>query len=71
MPKGAAKSDKLQFCSEAASQFRYFKDAWRNHVAHSRASYDSREAFAIWEHTRDFMCSIAKRLAEKEEAQGC
>ena len=63
MSKGREKSEKIRFCSEAASQFRYFKDAWRNHVAHSRASYDGREAFAIWEHTRDFMVTLAQRLA--------
>ena len=34
LPKGQAKSDTLKFYSQAATQFFYFKNAWRNHVAH-------------------------------------
>jgi hypothetical protein len=62
LPKGASKTEKVQFCSEAASQFRYFKDAWRNHVAHARKSYDSREANSIWNHTGEFMEALAENL---------
>jgi hypothetical protein len=60
-PKGSAKTDKLQAYSEAATQFRYFKDAWRNHVSHSRAFYDPRDAASIWNHVKEFMQSLAKR----------
>lgn len=62
LPRDAAKIATLQFCSEAASQFRYFKDAWRNHVSHSRVSYDPREAYSIWNHTREFMESLSEHL---------
>ncbi len=62
-PKSQQKSDDLQFYSEAAKEFRYFKDAWRNHVAHSRADYDFTEAHKIMEHVKDFMVHLATRLS--------
>ena len=40
LPKGTQKSEDLQFYSEAAKEFRYFKNAWRNHVSHSREDYE-------------------------------
>jgi hypothetical protein len=45
--------------SEAATQFRHFKDAWRNHVSHARASYDEREAWSVLVHVRKFMQHLA------------
>jgi hypothetical protein len=66
LPKNSAKSERLRVLSEAASQVRYFKDAWRNHVMHSRTFYDAREALGIWEHTRDFMLTLANALPAEE-----
>ena len=64
LPKSAQKSEDLQFYSEAAKEFRYFKDAWRNHVAHSRQDYDVHDASKIMEHVKDFMQHLATRLQE-------
>jgi hypothetical protein len=36
LKRGQEKDATLKFYSQAAVQFRYFKDAWRNHVAHLR-----------------------------------
>jgi len=63
-PKSKTKSDKLQFYSEAAASFRHFRDAWRNHVSHSRATYDEREASIIWDHVQTFMQVLAKQDSE-------
>jgi hypothetical protein len=52
------------FCSDAALQFRYLKDAWRNHAMHGRDTYDSERAQRIVDHTRDFMRQFATRLRE-------
>jgi len=60
-PKSEAKSEKARFYSEAASQLRYFKDAWRNHVSHARAKYDEREARDIYNHVGPFMRALASR----------
>lgn len=59
-PKSPQKSANLQFYSEAASCFRHFKDAWRNHVSHSRANYSEREALAIYNNVMIFMHTLAK-----------
>jgi len=60
LPKGTAKADELKFLSGAAAQFRYFKEAWRNHVAHSRVTYDDVEALRIMNHVHQFMDELAK-----------
>ena len=60
LPKGTAKSDELKFLSGAAAQFRYFKEAWRNHVAHSRVTYDDIEAVRIMTHVHQFMEELAQ-----------
>lgn len=49
----------ITYYSEAASQFRYFKDAWRNHVTHAREHYDPREAEVVWAHVRELMRHLA------------
>lgn len=59
MPKSQSKSETLQFYSQSAANFRYFKDAWRNHVSHSRATYDERAAMNVWNHVRQFMTDLA------------
>jgi len=59
LPRGTAKSEELKFLSGAAAQFRYFKEAWRNHVAHSRVTYDDIEALRIMSHVHQFMEELA------------
>jgi hypothetical protein len=49
----------LKFYSEAASNFRYFKNAWRNHVSHAKEHYDERDALTIWSHVMTFMRTLA------------
>jgi hypothetical protein len=62
--KSRQKAEDLQFYSEAAKEFRYFKDAWRNHVMHTKASYDSHDAAKVMEHVKEFMQHISTRLQE-------
>lgn len=64
LPKGAARNDRLEFLSLAATEFRYFKDGWRNHVAHGRATYDEHQARSVMEHVRTFMNVLSDRLSE-------
>lgn len=64
LPKSDEKDDKLSFFSELAVQFRYFKDAWRNHVAHLREEYDKDQAHSILVHVRDFMELASTKLRE-------
>jgi hypothetical protein len=64
--KGNAKADwkKKQFYSEVAVEFRYFKNAWRNHVVHARTTYDEEQAEKIFDHTKQFMAYLATELKE-------
>lgn len=59
LPKTPEKIARIQILSEAAIQFRYFKDAWRNHVSHAHATYDNHAGPMVWIHVRAFMQSMA------------
>ena len=62
LPRGHAKTEQLKMCAEAAVQFLYFKDAWRNHVSHSRETYDRHGATKIMNAVREFL----RHLSENE-----
>jgi hypothetical protein len=59
-----AKDARLQFLSEAAKEFRYFKDGWRNYVSHGHAEYDDDEAKRVLQHVREFMTHLSTTLSE-------
>lgn len=63
-PRSAARTEDQTFFSEAAAQFRYIKDAWRNHVSHARVTYSEAQALAIFEHSTDLISTLASRFAE-------
>lgn len=54
----------LQFYSQAAKEFVYFKNSWRDDVSHSRSSYDPTEAKTVMEHVKAFMQHLASKLHE-------
>lgn len=58
-PKGWKTNE--QFYSEAATHFRFVKDAWRNYAAHGHASYDEIQADKIFRNTRDFMQDLSRK----------
>lgn len=62
-PKSPEKSELTRAYSEMASHFRYFKDAWRNHLSHARSTYDERQALEVYENVRSFMGEMGARLA--------
>jgi hypothetical protein len=64
LPRGLAKSERLQFLSQAAKEFSYFKDGWRNYVSHNRASYDEHQAHSVMEHVKSFMTTLSSKLSE-------
>jgi hypothetical protein len=64
LPKGTHKDEELKFYSQAAVQFRYFKDAWRVRVAHARETYDETAATRVFNHTLEFFEILATRLKE-------
>jgi hypothetical protein len=57
--------ERLQFLSQAATDFRYFKNSWRNHVSHLRYTCKDRlEALLILNHVNSFMNHLSKKLSE-------
>lgn len=64
LPRSLEKDADLQFYSQAASQFRYFKDGWRTRVSHARAVYNEQQARDILEHTISFFQTLSVRLSE-------
>lgn len=62
LPRGKERNERLQFLSEAAKEFVYFKDGWRNYVSHGRGDYDGHQARSVMEHVRSFMNHLATQL---------
>lgn len=68
MPGRAKRTGRLQYLSEAAKEFSYFKDGWRNYVSHNKAVYDVHQARNVMEHVRNFMTTLAKNLASAKQS---
>jgi hypothetical protein len=64
LPKGDEKSALFQFCSEAAKEFRYFREAWRNHVMHARGVYEYSDGLKTLRHARDFVEHLATKFSD-------
>jgi hypothetical protein len=58
------RAEKLKFLSQAAKEFRFFKDGWRNYAAHAKVLYGSPQAQSVMDHVRAFMNHLATTLAE-------
>ncbi len=50
--------------SEAATQFKWIKNAWRNYAMHLHEKYDEERATEIFNSTRALMRHLATRLSE-------
>jgi HEPN domain len=64
LPRSEKKDSDQRFFSEAATQFRYFKDGWRVRVTHARETYDEAQAIKVADHVKDFFVTLAERLRE-------
>ncbi|MCH7838133.1 MAG: hypothetical protein IIC26_06455 [Chloroflexi bacterium] len=60
-PKSPTKIERVKYYSEAVAQFRLFKDAFRNHVSHSRTSYDEQDAAKVLGAVHDFMLTLVEK----------
>jgi len=52
--------DKQRFYFRAASQFMFFKDAWRNHVMHVRDVFDEGKTRSVFDSVRGFMQALTE-----------
>jgi hypothetical protein len=68
LPKGPDRERRQEFYSQTAMQFRYIKNAWRNHVMHGRVVYDPQRAKDIWHHVCDMLTAVSIELEELIES---
>jgi len=64
MKRGSNKQAAQEFYYPALQDIRGIRDAWRNHVMHTRAMYSSSDANAIREHVYRLMVNLARRISE-------
>jgi hypothetical protein len=60
-PRSPQRDADLEYFGETSAHFRALKDAWRNHTAHAKTTYDERGALSVWGHVRDFMVTLSAR----------
>ena len=60
-PKSAQRTADLEYFGGMTAHFLAIKNAWRNHVAHGKQTYDGREAGETLQHVLAFMRKLATR----------
>jgi hypothetical protein len=56
---GLTWKEERDFLAGAAMEFRYIKNAWRNHAMHAREHYDANEARSVLDHIKALMVHLA------------
>ena len=64
LKRGAEKQRLQEFYYPALQDIRGLRDAWRNHVMHSRAEYTDKDADAVLSHVRRLMSNLAMHISE-------
>jgi hypothetical protein len=64
LARGRKKQLYQEFYLPALQDIQAFKDAWRNHVMHTRATYDAQDDDAIFGHVKSLMVRLATRVSE-------
>lgn len=62
--RGPKKQEYQEFYNPAVDNIERFKDAYRNHVMHTRRQYTRGEAFELFEQVRYFMTRLATKLSD-------
>jgi hypothetical protein len=65
MTRGPAKDAELAFYNGLLSDLNYFKDAYRNPVAHFRGEYNLAKALAVYDDVKRFMLRLATKVPLK------
>jgi hypothetical protein len=63
--RGPIKDKALSFYGGAIGEFYVYKDVYRNHVMHTRESYDMLRAESVMQNVREFIKRLAVRIEEK------
>ncbi len=64
LKRGTDKQKLQEFYYPVIQDLRAFRDAWRNHVMHTRAEYTREEAIAVFGRVKSFMENLASRVGE-------
>jgi hypothetical protein len=64
LKRGSKKQAYQEFYLPALDRIERFKDSFRNHVVHTRRSYEPQEALLVFDQVRHFMTQLAERIAE-------
>jgi hypothetical protein len=64
LKRGSSKQHLQQFYYPALQDIRGIRDAWRNHVMHTRDEYNHADADAIMSHVKRLMETLAGRISE-------
>ena len=64
LPKGDARQEFQAYWLHLLMITNGFKDAHRNHVSHSRVSYDATQALGVLGPVKAFMIELAKHVSE-------
>jgi hypothetical protein len=62
--RGPKKQLYQEFYYPAIEEIEGFKEAWRNHVMHTRREYNREDAEAVFTHVRRLMTNLATRISE-------
>jgi hypothetical protein len=66
--KRVSEKQKLQeFYYPALQDIRGLRDAWRNHVMHTRAEYTDKDAEAVFFHVKRLLIMLSRNLAGKRK----
>jgi hypothetical protein len=58
------KQSAQEFYLKALQELMAIKDAWRNHVMHTRVTYEPDDVIAIWSHVKRLMVTLSERVEE-------
>jgi hypothetical protein len=64
LTRGAQKQKLQEFYYPAIQDVNGFREAWRNHVMHSRREYNGPDALAVLGHVQRFMVSASEHISE-------
>jgi len=64
LKRGTAKQKLQEFYYPALQDIRGLRDAWRNHVMHTRSEYNREDAIAVFAHVKRLMQGLATKVSE-------
>src|SRR5439155_8813783 len=64
LKRGSEKQNQQEFYYPILQDIKGIRDAWRNHIMHTRAEYTPKDADAILDHVKRLLVALATRIHE-------